>query len=152
MTKILRAVGATFVYKMWGTSRHHAKFTGDHGSAIEVIRISDRSLRSVFAKNFEPCNFRLLQQYRHEPTSRHVCADVPFRWEERNLVLWSPSPETSMTFLPPVNSWSNRASAAMTANGTAAGSERSIHLNPHGVRPTLSTSTRQTLLRCASVM
>src|SRR5262245_3301292 len=61
MTKILRAVGATFVYKMWGTSRHHAKFTGDHGSAIEVIRISDRSLRSVFAKNFEPCNFRLLQ-------------------------------------------------------------------------------------------
>src|SRR5262245_10812749 len=66
MTKILRAVGATFVYKMWGTSRHHAKFTGDHGSAIEVIRISDRSLRSVFAKNFEPCNFRLLQQYRHK--------------------------------------------------------------------------------------
>src|SRR5262245_50537865 len=65
MTKILRAVGATFVYKMWGTSRHHAKFTGDHGSAIEVIRISDRSLRSVFAKNFEPCNLRLLQQYRH---------------------------------------------------------------------------------------
>ena len=27
-----------------------------------------------------------------------------------------------------------------------------IHFNPHGVRPTLSTSTRQTLFRCASVM
>jgi hypothetical protein len=64
MTKILRAVGATFVYKMRGTSRPHAKFTGDFGNAIEVIRISDRSLLSVFAKNLEPCNFRLLQHYR----------------------------------------------------------------------------------------
>jgi hypothetical protein len=63
MTKILRAVGATFVYKMRGTSRPRAKFTGDFGSAIEVIRISDRSLLSIFAKNLEPCNFRLLQQY-----------------------------------------------------------------------------------------
>jgi hypothetical protein len=68
MTKILRAVGATFVYKMRGTSRPHAKFTGDFGNAIEVIRISDRSLLSVFAKNLEPCNFRLLQHYL--PTSR----------------------------------------------------------------------------------
>jgi len=57
MTKILRAVGATFAYKMRGTSRPHAKFTGDFGNAIEVIRISDRSLLSVFAKNLEPCNF-----------------------------------------------------------------------------------------------
>ena len=64
MTKILRAVGATFAYKMRGTSRPHAKFTGDFGSAIEVIRISDRSLLSVFAKNLEPCNFRLLQHNR----------------------------------------------------------------------------------------
>jgi hypothetical protein len=40
------------------------KFTGDFGSAIEVIEISDRSLLSIFAKNLEPCNFRLLQQYR----------------------------------------------------------------------------------------
>ena len=63
MTKILRAVGATFVHKMRGTSRPHAKFTGDFGNAIEVIRISDRSLLSVFAKNLEPCNFRLLQHY-----------------------------------------------------------------------------------------
>ena len=38
MTKILRAVGATFVYKMRGTSRPHAEFTGDFGNAIEVIR------------------------------------------------------------------------------------------------------------------
>jgi len=64
MTKILRAVGATFAYKMRGTSRPHAKFTGDFGNAIEVIRISDRSLLSVFAKNLEPCNFRLLQHNR----------------------------------------------------------------------------------------
>jgi hypothetical protein len=61
MTKILRAAGATFAYKMRGTSRPHAKFTGDLGNAIEV---SDRSLLSVFAKNLEPCNFRLLQHNR----------------------------------------------------------------------------------------
>src|SRR6476646_6717750 len=66
MTKILRAVGATFAYKMRGTSRPHAKFAGDFGNAIEVIRISDRSLLSVFAKNLEPCNFRLLQHNRPE--------------------------------------------------------------------------------------
>ncbi|MET4349513.1 hypothetical protein ABIC07_009042 [Bradyrhizobium sp. RT9a] len=62
MTKILRAAAATFAYNMRGTSRPHAKFIGDFGNAIEVIRISDRSLLSVFAKNLEPCNFRLLQQ------------------------------------------------------------------------------------------
>jgi hypothetical protein len=66
MTKILRAVGATFAYKMRGTSRPHAKFTGDFGNAIEVIRISDHSLPSVFAKNLGPCNFRLLQHNRHK--------------------------------------------------------------------------------------
>jgi hypothetical protein len=64
MSKILRAVDATFAYKMRGTPRPHAKFTGDFGNAIEVIRISGRSLRSVFAKNLEPCNFRLLQHNR----------------------------------------------------------------------------------------
>jgi hypothetical protein len=64
MTKILRAVGATFAYKMRGTSRPHAKFARDFGNAIEVIRISDRSLLSVFAKNLKPCNFRLLQHNR----------------------------------------------------------------------------------------
>ena len=69
MTKILRAVGATFVYKMRGTTRSHAKFIGDFGNAIEVIRISGRSLLSVFAKYLEPCNFRLLQQY--PPQNRH---------------------------------------------------------------------------------
>jgi hypothetical protein len=70
------SAGATFVYKMWGTSRPHAKFTGDFDNAIEVIRISDRSLLmfsrkilNVLAKNLEPCNFRLLQQYR--PQRRH---------------------------------------------------------------------------------
>ena len=72
MTKILRAVGATFAYKMRGTSRPHAKFTGDFGSAIEVIRISDRSLLSVFAKNLEPCNFRLLQHNRPRGDIAHL--------------------------------------------------------------------------------
>ena len=64
MTKILRAAGATFAHNMRGTSRPHAKFTGDFGNAIEVIRITDRSLLSVFAKNLEPYNFRLLQHNR----------------------------------------------------------------------------------------
>jgi hypothetical protein len=36
----------------------------DFGNAIEVIRISDRSLLSIFAKNLELCNFRLLQHNR----------------------------------------------------------------------------------------
>jgi len=44
----------------------HAKFTGDFGNAIEVIRITERSPLSVFAKNLEPCNFRLLQHSRGE--------------------------------------------------------------------------------------
>jgi len=74
MTKILRAAGATFAYNMRGTSRRHAKFTGDLGNAIEVIRISDRSLLSVFAKNLEPCNFRLLQ---HNPPRSGHCSDRP---------------------------------------------------------------------------
>ena len=57
MTKILRAVGATFAYKMRGTSRPHAKFTGDFGNAIEVIRICGRSLLSVIAKTLGPATF-----------------------------------------------------------------------------------------------
>lgn len=59
MTKILRAVGATFAYKMRGTSRPHAKFTGDFGNAIEVIQISDRSLLSVSRKILSPATFDL---------------------------------------------------------------------------------------------
>ena len=80
MTKILRAAGATFAYNMRGTSRPHAKFIGDFGNAIEVMRISDRSLLSVFAKNLEPCNFRLLQHYPLRsghlgwPSARLLCA------------------------------------------------------------------------------
>ncbi len=76
MTKILRAVGATLAYKMRGTSRPHAKFTGDFGNAIEVIRISDRSLLSVFAKNLEPCNFRLLQHNRPQAVDPACPLDV----------------------------------------------------------------------------
>jgi hypothetical protein len=72
MTNIPRAVGATFAYKMRETSRPHAKFTGDFGNAIEVIRISDRSLLSFLAKNREPCNSRLLQQYRPIGDMDHI--------------------------------------------------------------------------------
>jgi hypothetical protein len=64
MTRILRAAGATFAHNMRGTSRPHAKFIGDFGDAIEVVRISDRLLLNILAKNLEPCNFRLLQQNR----------------------------------------------------------------------------------------
>jgi len=87
MTKILRAVGATFAYKMRGTSRPHAKFTGDFGNAIEVIRISGRSLRSVFAKNLEPCNFRLLQHNRPFADLNSGPADVRFTVAEQTIYL-----------------------------------------------------------------
>src|SRR5262245_27616126 len=46
---------------MWGISSLHVKRTGDFGNAIEGIRIGDWFPCRVFAKNSEPCNFRLLQ-------------------------------------------------------------------------------------------
>jgi hypothetical protein len=52
-----------FRVRMRGTSSAHAKRTGDFGNATEAIRIGDQFPSRVFAKNFEPCNFRLLQQY-----------------------------------------------------------------------------------------
>src|SRR4051794_3501140 len=36
---------------------------GDFGSATEAMRIIDLFALQVFAKNFDRCNFRLLQQY-----------------------------------------------------------------------------------------
>jgi hypothetical protein len=103
MTKILRAVGATFAYKMRGTSRPHAKFTADFGSAIEVIRISDRSLLSVFAKNLEPCNFRLLQHNRPISEVATPLTEVSLVGRSgRDLLTLSSSP-----FDP--NVWSGRA-------------------------------------------
>ena len=70
--KILRAGGATFAYKMRGTSRPHAKFTGDFGNAIEVIRISGRSPRSVFAKILSPATFDFCNTIGPFRTSRRV--------------------------------------------------------------------------------
>ena len=52
---------------MRGTSWPHAKRTGDFGNAPEAIRIGDQFPCRVFAKNSEPCNFRLLQQYLPKP-------------------------------------------------------------------------------------
>ena len=42
----------------------HAKLIGDFGNATEAARIIDLFAHQVFAKNSEPCNFRLLQHNR----------------------------------------------------------------------------------------
>src|SRR5262249_46075618 len=55
-----------FRVRMRGTSSLRAKRTGDFGNAIADTRIGDWSPSRVFAKNSEPGNFRLLQQYRHD--------------------------------------------------------------------------------------
>src|SRR5262245_63797055 len=57
--------GFSFRVRMWGTSSPHVKRTGDFGNATEGMRIGDQFPSCVFAKNSEPCNFRLLQQNRH---------------------------------------------------------------------------------------
>ena len=43
----------------------HAKLTGDFANGSEAVRIGDCFPFRNFAKNSSPCNFRLLQQYRH---------------------------------------------------------------------------------------
>src|SRR5262245_21412155 len=55
--------GFSFRVRMWGTSSPHVKRAGDFGNATEGTRIGDQFPSCVFAKNSEPCNFRLLQQY-----------------------------------------------------------------------------------------
>src|SRR5262249_22765385 len=50
-----------FRVRMRGTSSPHVKRIGDFGNATEGIRIGDQFPSCVFAKNSEPCNFRLLQ-------------------------------------------------------------------------------------------
>ena len=47
-----------------GTSSPCAKFMGDFGSATEAVQIIDLFSFQVFAKNFDRCNFRVLQ---HNP-------------------------------------------------------------------------------------
>src|SRR5215831_13521983 len=59
--------GFSFRVRMWGTSSPHVKRAGDFGNATEGTRIGDQFPSCVFAKNSEPCNFRLLQQYRPLP-------------------------------------------------------------------------------------
>src|SRR5262245_3363003 len=51
-----------FRVRMRGTSSPHLKHTGNFGNATEGMRIGDQFPPCVFAKNSEPCNFRLLQQ------------------------------------------------------------------------------------------
>src|SRR5215468_410895 len=58
--------GFSFRVRMWGTSSPHVKRAGDFGNATEGTRIGDQFPSCVFAKNSEPCNFRLFQQYRHQ--------------------------------------------------------------------------------------
>ena len=55
-----------FRVKMRGASSPHVKPTSDFANTSEAIRIGDCFLFDSFAKNSSPCNFRLLQQYRHE--------------------------------------------------------------------------------------
>jgi hypothetical protein len=59
-----------------GTSSPCAKFMGDFGSATEAVRIIDLFALQVFAKNFDRCNFRVLQHNRHfsdmPPLAPHV--------------------------------------------------------------------------------
>jgi hypothetical protein len=50
----------------------------DFGNAIEVIRISDRSLLSIFAKNLELCNFRLCNTIGPMRTSNEVRFGIAF--------------------------------------------------------------------------
>ena len=47
-----------------GTSSPCAKFMGDFGSATEAVQIIDLFALQVFAKNFDRCNFRVLQHNR----------------------------------------------------------------------------------------
>jgi hypothetical protein len=54
-----------FRVKMRGASSPHVKPTKDFANTSEAIRIGDCFLFDSFAKNSSPCNFRLLQQYRH---------------------------------------------------------------------------------------
>src|SRR5438105_15429014 len=74
-----------FRVKMRGTSSPHGKLTGDFGKANEAIRISDRLPVRVFAKNWSPCNFGLLQQYLH-------FSDIEGAMEEVRFVLWCGHP------------------------------------------------------------
>jgi len=69
---------------MWGTSLPHVKRTGDFGNATEGTRIGDQFPSCVFAKNSEPCNFRLLQQYRHI-ASFHDTQQFGRFWSEADI-------------------------------------------------------------------
>ena len=52
----------------------HAEFIGDLGDATTAIRIGDPGALQVLAKNSDPCNFRLFQQY--PPIAAHRKSDV----------------------------------------------------------------------------
>jgi hypothetical protein len=75
-----------FRVKMRGTSSPHAKRTGDFGKANEAMRIGDYFPPRVFAKNWSPYNFGLLQQYRHDSDVRDVCSNVGY-WSISGLVM-----------------------------------------------------------------
>ena len=56
-----------------GTSSPCAKFMGDFGSATEAVQIIDLFALQVFAKNFDRCNFRVLQ---HNPPHYGLNSDI----------------------------------------------------------------------------
>jgi hypothetical protein len=76
-TMIKNSAGRRFGFRvrMWRTSSLHVKRTGDFGNAAEGIRIGDQFPSRVFAKNSEPGNFRLLQQYLHI-AAEGICAGL----------------------------------------------------------------------------
>jgi hypothetical protein len=47
----------------WRRTSTHVKLTGDFGNVIAAMRLGDRFRFCAFAKNSQPCNFRLLQHY-----------------------------------------------------------------------------------------
>jgi hypothetical protein len=49
--------------KMWGTSSHDDKLTGNLGNVIEATRIGGRRSDRLMAVKLTPGNFGLLQQY-----------------------------------------------------------------------------------------
>src|SRR5215831_4653515 len=74
------SAGRTFSFRvrMRGTSSPRVKRTGDFGNATEGIRIGDQFPSLCFRENSETCNFRLLQQYRHQAAVRECPLYVGF--------------------------------------------------------------------------
>ena len=75
MTKILRAVGATFAYKIEGPRGITQNSQGISVTRLRSYESAIRSLLGVFETSLDSCNFRLLQHNQnHERTSNELSA------------------------------------------------------------------------------